>query len=762
MRVVKMLFIYLLLPLLGCTSINLEVESCQHDLEYKELANVWDEAIPLGNGLVGSLVWQKGNNLRMSIDRSDLWDLRTSPEFKGEEFTFTWLYNQVKKGDYAPVQKKLDFPYNGYPGPSKIPGAGLEFSLEQLGEVEHVHLYQQQAVCEVLWKSGESLRTFVHANKPVGIFVFDGIDKQVSPLLVPPSYKEEEPSSTHTGLARHSLSRLGYEQGKVEQLGDNKLVYRQNGWGNFYYTVAVKWKYVGKRLYGVWSITSSRVSDDAIDWVDKILEEGIEENYSSHCDWWSKFYASSSISIPDEEIEKQYYNEVYKMGSIAREDSYPISLQAVWTADNGQLPPWKGDYHHDLNTELSYWPFYTGNHLKEGYGFLNTLWNQREENKKYTKQFFGTDGLNVPGVSTLDGKPMGGWAQYAMGVTVSAWLSQHFYLHWKYSQDRKFLETRAYPYLKDVVTYLEQFMVQRNGVRTLPLSASPEFNDNRIDAWFKEMTNFDRALTHFAFGAAAELAMELGKEEEAKHWLQIKSELSDYLLDDKGGLMIAPGYPYQASHRHFSHLLSIHPLGLLDFSKGEKDKEIITQSLSALEKYGPDWWCGYSYAWFANLKARAFDGDGAAGALRTFANSFCLKNGFHANGDQTKTGKSKYTYRPFTLEGNMAFAAGVQEMLLQSHTGIIHVFPAIPKSWENASFKNLRAMGAFLVSAELKNGVLDSINIHSEKGGTLKVKNTFGESYSLLYKGEIVPCVNGVWNFEIDEGMSCTVNKCSK
>lgn len=71
-------------------------------------------------------------------------------------------------------------------------------------------------------------------------------------------------------------------------------------------------------------------------------------------------------------------------------------------------------------------------------------------------------------------------------------------------------------------------------------------------------------------------------------------------------------------------------------------------------------------------------------------------------------------------------------------------------------------MGAFLVSAELKNGVLDSINIHSEKGGTLKVKNTFGESYSLLYKGEIVPCINGVWNFEIDEGMSCTVNKCSK
>ena len=88
------------------------------------------------------------------------------------------------------------------------------------------------------------------------------------------------------------------------------------------------------------------------------------------------------------------------------------------------------------------------------------------------------------------------------------------------------------------------------------------------------------------------------------------------------------------------------------------------------------------------MKARAFDGDGAARELRTFAECFCLRNTFHANGDQTKTGKSRFTYRPFTLEGNFAFAAGIQEMLLQSHTGIIRVFPAIPSDWSNVSFDN--------------------------------------------------------------------------
>ena len=107
-------------------------------------------------------------------------------------------------------------------------------------------------------------------------------------------------------------------------------------------------------------------------------------------------------------------------------------------------------------------------------------------------------------------------------------------------------------------------------------------------------------------------------------------------------------------------------------------RKIIRATLATLDRVGPDSWCGYSYSWLGNLKARAFDGEGAAAALRTFAACFCLPNSFHANGDQTKSGKSKFTYRPFTLEGNFAFAAGVQEMLLQSHTGIVHLFPAVP------------------------------------------------------------------------------------
>lgn len=414
--------------------------------------------------------------------------------------------------------------------------------------------------------------------------------------------------------------------------------------------------------------------------------------------------------------------EMYKFGSTTREHSYPISLQAVWTADNGKLPPWKGDYHHDLNTQLSYWPTYTGNHLTEGMGYLNTLWNQRDAYKRYTRRYFDTEGMNIPGVCTLTGEPMGGWIQYSMSQTVAAWLAQHFYLQWKYSADRTFLKERAYPFIKDVAIYLEQISeVTPEGVRKLEFSSSPEIFDNSLQAWFSDMTNYDLAMMHFLFKAASELAHELNLADEAGHWASLEAQLPDYDIDEEGCLTFAKGYPYKESHRHFSHAMAIHPLGLIDWSDGEKSQHIIRATLKRLDEVGPDYWTGYSYSWLANMKARAFDGEGAAQALKTFAECFCLKNTFHANGDQTQSGKSRFTYRPFTLEGNFAFAAGIQEMLLQSHTGVIRIFPAIPKEWKDVSFESLRAMGAFLVSARMEGGEINRVRIYSEKGGMLKI-----------------------------------------
>ena len=747
----------LILPFTSCTQEELPVTAGKSDMVFPSLSTTWDEGVPLGNATVGALVWQRDSVLRFSLDRIDLWDLRPTDSISGPNNKFRWVMEQVRKGDYLPVQKKFDWPYDREPAPSKIPGAALEFHTTGFGKVKDVHLYLRNALCRTEWSNGTVLKTFVHASEPIGWFVFENLPDAPAISIVPPQYESETSNGTEDPVTGQDLRRLGYRQGNIEKK-ENCITYHQQGWNGFYYDVNVRWEKKGRKLYGVWSVTSSMTGQKASSETMDAMKRGVYSDFSSHNSYWKNFWNASSVSVPDSIIQRQYDQEMYRLGSVARKDSYPISLQAIWTADNGKLPPWKGDYHHDLNTQLSYWPVYKGNHLEEGMGYLNTLWNQREVYKKYTRTYFECEGMNIPGVCTLTGEPMGGWIQYSMSPTVSAWLSQHFYLHWKYSADKEFLTDRAYPFVHDVALFLEQItLLDSNGIRKLPISSSPEIFDNSLNAWFRTMTNYDLALIQFAFRAAEEMAGALGKDEEATHWKELYGQLPDYDLDADGALTFAKGFHYNASHRHFSHAMAIHPLGLLDYSQGEKARKIIDATLQKLKDNGPDWWCGYSYSWFANMSARAMKGEDARDALRTFAECFCLTNGFHANGDQSQSGKSKFTYRPFTLEGNFAFAAALQEMLLQSHTGKIHIFPALPNDWKDLSFEKLRAEGAFIVSASLRGGKLAHAEIMAEQGGTLQVINSFGPEYQLKIGDKYLQDTEGIWKVTLSKGEKCTI-----
>ncbi len=136
-------------------------------------------------------------------------------------------------------------------------------------------------------------------------------------------------------------------------------------------------------------------------------------------------------------------------------------------------------------------------------------------------------------------------------------------------------------------------------------------------------------------------------------------------------------------------------------------------------------WTGYSSSWSACLYALSRDGDAAAADLKKFASNFVSKNSFHLNGDQQGGQYSSLTYRPFTLEGNLAFAQGIHEMLIQSHEGYVEVFPAIPAEWSRVSFHQLRAEGAFLVSARKEDGVPTEVTIRAEQDGLLRIKLPF-------------------------------------
>lgn len=709
-----------------------------HGLSFKTLPKVWDEGIPLGNGIMGTLIWQKGDVLRLSLDKADLWDLRPVEEFESSQYSYGFICDEViGKKDISRVDKLIDARTREDVAPTKLPAGALEIPVSCFGEVERVALDLHTAVCTIIWGNGVEAQFFTNAVDKIGYFRFINLPRELQFKFVPPRFQEDKKEVEHIkdNNGQSLLTRLGYQTGKVLRTG-NSIVYNQKVYGDISYSVALNWINISDSIVeGRYALTTHGTWYSESCKADKFLKQNsksYEKALAEHQEWWKNYWSECEITLPDDKtLERQWYLEMYKFGSASQKGAPPICLQAVWTADNGQTPPWRGDFHNDLNTQLSYWPGYAANHIEASSVFTDWLWKIKDNGERFTKKFFGVTGLNIPGIATLEGKAIGGWSPYSHQPTANGWLAHHFYLQWKYTADSMFLKERAYPWIKNAALFFDNISIKDEyGLRKLPLSSSPEINDNRLDAWFRQTTNYDLAAIRFVYGAAIEMANVLGLNEDAEHWKKMLEEWPDFAVN-KTGLLIAPDFPFKESHRHLSHLLAFHPLGLLDISQGKDVEKLIRRSIYNVEEQGTSAWCGYTYAWLANMKARVFDGDAASKALHIFIKAFCAPNSFHLNGDQTGKGYSSFKYRPFTLEGNFACAAAIQEMLLQSHTGVIRVFPALPESWKNASFKKMRAMGGFLVNADYSDGKIARIEIYSENKGELRLFNPFTQKIEI-------------------------------
>jgi alpha-L-fucosidase 2 len=690
-----------------------------HDLQFKQLPARWDEGIPLGNGWLGALIWQKENKLRLSLDRVDLWDDRPMPEI--DQLKFSWVVEKVIRNQYDSVQKIGDEPYEKYPAPTKIPGAAIEFDLARLGKLSSGRLHINNGLSTMLFENGVVFNCYIHASRQTGYFGFESCTEDMIPKLKIPGYNSGKAGGNGSSVEGQGLERLGYANGTVTKR-NNSILYHQPTYQGHYYEVLVQWFRPAKdRIIGQWTISN----DKPAVLLKPDFTKAEPTYWPSHIAWWKDFWSRSSIAIPDERLERQYYLDMYKFGCVARGNTPPISLQAIWTADNGNLPPWKGDFHHDLNTQLSYWPGYASNHLDLTAGYTNWMLKVRKENERWTRQYFELPGLNVPGVSTISGKEMGGWIQYSMSPTTSAWLAQHFYWQAMYSKNRKDYE-QALSWLNDVELFLYRYLEKEElDPGFIALSSSPEYHDNSVKAWFRYTSNYDKALIKFVRFARQQLIEEFNK-----FFPPVILAEDDYIEklgafdSNETGLTVAPGQNLDRSHRHLSPYMAIYPLCLLDVDKAD-DKLLINQSLRHMEKLGTREWCGYSFSWMACMYARCREADSAVSMLNKFASNFVSSNSFHLNGDQKGGQYSNFTYRPFTLEGNFAYAQGVQELLLQTRERVIEVFPAVPDNWKNVSFRTLRVEGAFLVSATRASGVAESVSIKSETGGNCVIRLPF-------------------------------------
>jgi len=424
---------------------------------------------------------------------------------------------------------------------------------------------------------------------------------------------------------------------------------------------------------------------------------------------------------------QRYYNLMqYYYGSASRKGYPPIPLQGLWTADEGGLPPWKGDFHNDMNVQMTYWAYYASGHFDCGESLTDFLFRLAPVHRDFARAFFGVEGLMVPGVMGLNGQPLTGWVQYSLSPTMSVWLLQNLHWHWRYTMDKKWLKEECYPYCKEMSVAMEALLIQdENGKLKLPLSSSPEIHNNSLQAWLTPNSNNDQALLIWMADAMTEMADELKIKSDVKHWKEFRSRLEELAIDENKVLRLSPDESLRESHRHHAHLMAIYPLGILNMENNQQDREVIISSLDDLRRLGTKAWVGFSFPWASCMEARAGRADEALNYLDIYVKAFTSPNGFNLNGDQSGKGYSALTYRPFTLEANFGAAQAVHEMLLQSWGGKIRIFPAVPSEWQDVSFRDMRAEGGFIISAERKAGKTTSVKIKASADRELILKDPF-------------------------------------
>ena len=704
------------------------------ELEFKKSILNWEDAISVGDGKLGALIYG-GGPLRISVDRVDIWDNRPNEVTLEADFNYARLVELAKnptEENWAEHKRLFDAIDAQKPYPSKITAGRLELDFGKTCDDISSRLDMYDAVAYVSIPDNIELSLFSSAVRHIGVAKIKGEYKLNIHI---PDYISGDESGfckPNTGAGFGAAVDnwcLQYPKAKVVRDGDFTYYYQLSRTEFSYATVVMEKAMDDGTTELYYTVATSDDGADVVACAKRELTEAFEIGYESllreHKTWWHKYHKKSELTIPDKKIQRLYDIYNYHFACCSRKGFFPMALQGVWTADNDALPPWKGDYHFDTNVQITYQPFIKANRLREGEAYVDYLFNMRPTYNKFAKEFFGVNGYLIPSTSSISGKPIGGWAMYALSPTMTVWAIQVLDDYYLYTGNKKLLRSRIYPIFKEVGNALYSLMRKKNGKLYLPLSSSPEIFDNKRESYLKPNSNFDLSLLIYLYTRLRDFSKELGYN--SQKYEKILSMLDPLALDEEGTLMIDSTQPLPESHRHFSHVMAIYPLHLVSYNT-EEGRRIIDASIAQLEKYGTYRWCGFSFGMMAQIYAMAKRGDDAYRQLKIFEDCFVGENGFHQNGDFKRKINVVFKNKTFTLESEFSFNDALQEMLMQEHEGVLELLPAIPKGWKSLSFKKFRSHEGLLVSLKLSRGRIKSLSFESKRDLRVKLKDNYSLS----------------------------------
>ena len=442
--------------------------------------------------------------------------------------------------------------------------------------------------------------------------------------------------------------------------------------------------------------SAAAARQDAEREVGAAIRLGATKLSSGHRAWWHGYYPASFLSFPDARLESYYWIQMYKLGSAMREDGPILDLNGPWYSDT----PWPAIW-WNLNAQLTYSPLFHANRLDLAESLFRNLDRNRQalignvpERLRAEAAAIGrSSGPDL--VRKVDLATATSDAAHEMGNL--PWTMYYYWQYYRVTMNDRLLRERVYPLLSRAIgNYLAYVEKGADGRYHLPKTHSPELAT-------VPNANYDLALLRWGLETLIASAERLELDEpRLSRWRDVLANLSPFPADSSG-LLVGRDRPWKESHRHYSHLLAIYPLALLRPDRPD-ERTLIERSLATWEGT-PELFRGYSYTGAAAMHAMLGRGDSALVRMNKYLDAprYMQPNTFYAEAGPV-------------IETPLGAANSLQDLFVQDWGGAIRLFPAVPTTWNDASFHRLRTDGAFLVSGVRRAGRTAWVRVESLDG----------------------------------------------